>query len=185
MPICDGCGRSVDEAHIRRRIERLEMATRFRPVHIGVLLIDAAPPARQEDFFYATSGAGTRSAAGQAYFDEMAKLAGAAAGSGAANASGAEAILAEFQRRGFFLTHAVECSFDDASELTAAIRRLARTVLLRVQTSYKPKHVALISAPTAELIETFRAGGWADRLILDNGRPFAPESVAIVSSQVA
>lgn len=187
MAVCDGCGRSVDEAHVRRRIERLEMATRFRPIHIGVLLIDAAPPARQEDFFYATAGAGARSAAGQTYFHQLAKLAGAVPSSGAPGLSGteAEAVLAEFQRRGFFLAHAVECPFDDAGELTAAIRRLARTVLLRVQTSYKPKHVAPISAPTAELIETFRAGGWADRLILDDGRPFAPESVAIVSSQVA
>lgn len=185
MPVCDGCGRSVDEAHIRRRIERLEMATRFRPIHIGVLLIDAAPPARQEDFFYAAAH-GARSAAGQTYFEALAKLAGAS-GSGAPRTSGAEAeaILAEFQRRGFFLAHAVECPFDDASEVTAAIRRLARTVLLRVQTSYKPKHVALISAPTAELIETFRTSGWADRLILSNGRPFAPESIAIALSQVA
>lgn len=187
MPVCDGCGRSVDEAHVRQRIERLEMATRFRPIHIGVLLIDAAPPERLEDFFYAAVGDGTHSAAGQASFNELAKLAGAMADSGAASGSGteAEAVRTEFQRRGFFLTHAVECPFDSASELSAAIRCLGKTVVLRVQTSYKPKHVALISAPTGELIETFRAAGWADRLLLNNGAPFAPESVVDLLPQLA
>ncbi len=52
MPVCDGCGMQADDAHIRRRIERLELATRFRPIHIQALLIDAAPPSRSEDYFY-------------------------------------------------------------------------------------------------------------------------------------
>jgi hypothetical protein len=52
MPVCDGCGAQADDAHIRRRIERLELSTRFRPIHIQVLLIDAAPPTRHEEYFY-------------------------------------------------------------------------------------------------------------------------------------
>jgi hypothetical protein len=174
VPVCDGCGARVDEAHIRRRIARLERATRFRPIHIGLLLIDAAPPARLEDYFYDPSGSGdARSVEGQLYFDELVKLAGPVPDAGA----GAEALLADFQRRGFFLTAAVECPVDlaDASE---AIRQLAPTVLRRVQTSYKPKHVALISEPTKELIGAFRAAGWGDRLILDGGAPFASASFA-------
>lgn len=51
MPVCDGCGVQADGDHIRRRIERLELATRFRPIHIHVLLVDAAPPSRLEDYF--------------------------------------------------------------------------------------------------------------------------------------
>lgn len=180
MPVCDGCGRSVDEAHIRRRIERLEMATRFRPVHIGVLLIDAAPPERQEDFFYATAGDAARSTAGESYFNELAKLAGATATSGpsVAFASEREPTLAEFQRRGFFLTYAVECPMEGPADLPDAIRRSAPTVLLRSRTSYKPKHIALISEPTSALIEPFRAAGWSDRLILDNSQPFSVVSLA-------
>lgn len=172
MPVCDGCGRSVDEAHIRRRIERLEVATRFRPIHIGALLIEAAPPARAEDFFYGGGTDGTRSAAGQNYFNELAKL----TGTRVVSANGeSEPVLAEFQRRGFFLTAAVECPVDDFRELRSAVQRFAPTVLRRVQSSYKPKHVVLISEPSSELIDAFRGAGWGDRLILDGAAPFAKE----------
>ncbi|HTU33460.1 MAG TPA: hypothetical protein VMF66_06625 [Candidatus Acidoferrum sp.] len=174
MPVCDGCGRNVDEAHIRQRIERLELATRFRPIHIGVLLIDAAPPARTEDFFYSIRRDGVRSAAGQSYFDALAKLAGVEVVTGPAQR---ESVLTEFQRRGLFLTSAVECPVGDSDELRSAVRRLAPTVLRRAQTSYKPKHIALISEPTSDLIETFRTAGWGDRVILDHGAPFAVESI--------
>lgn len=174
MPVCDGCGRNVDEAHIRRRIERLEMATRFRPVHIGALLIDAAPPTNAQDFFYAVGRDGARSAAGDTYFNALAKLTGTRIGSADASA---EPVLTEFQRRGFFLTSAAECPVDDTRDLSAAVRRLAPTVLRRVQVSYKPKHVVLISEATSELIDAFRTGGWADRLILDGAAPFAAESI--------
>jgi hypothetical protein len=175
VPVCDGCGRSVDEAHIRRRIERLEMATRFRPIHIGVLLIDAVPAAQQEDFFYATADS-TRSPAGHKYFNELAKLAGTIAP--AESVCEREAALAEFQRHGFFLTYAVECPIEDPAELRASIRCSAQTVLLRVRTSYKPKHIALISEPTSALIDPFRAAGWSDCLLLDSGRPFSAESLS-------
>ncbi len=174
MPVCDGCGRSVDEAHIRRRIERLERATRFRPIHISVLLIDSAPLDRPEDFFYALPNDRSRSTAGQAYFNGIAKLAGTAIDSSHAP----ESVLAEFQRRGFFLASAVECPVDDSAELTAMVRRLAPTVLRRVQYSYKPKQIALVSQLTSALIDTFSAAGWRDRLILDNAAPFSIESIA-------
>jgi hypothetical protein len=52
MPICDGCGAAVEPEHIRARIERLELATRYRPVHIQTLLIGSAPPVRPEEYFY-------------------------------------------------------------------------------------------------------------------------------------
>ena len=77
MVVCDGCGAQADDAHIRARIERLELATRFRPIHIQVLLIDAAPPARPEDYFYAvTKDRSIRSVDSRAYFDELMKCAG-------------------------------------------------------------------------------------------------------------
>lgn len=170
MPICDGCGEHVDDAHIRQRIERLELATRFRPIHIDVLLVDAAPPIRLEDFLYNTSSrARERSAAGQWYVDELAKLAG-----GLENQSTpVGSILIELQRRGFFLASAVECPTGRGEKLVPAIRRLIRTVVLRIQTSYRPKHVALLGDETRELIGPLRAAGWGDRLILDNRAPLA------------
>ncbi len=65
MPLCDGCGAQVDGAHIRRRIERLELATRFRPIHIQAIILDAAPFATPEDYFYRASGSAQRSVASQ------------------------------------------------------------------------------------------------------------------------
>ena len=77
MALCDGCGLQVDDAHIRRRIERLELATRFRPIRIHVLLIDAAPPISEEDYFYrASSNREERSLVSRMYFDEIVKSAG-------------------------------------------------------------------------------------------------------------
>jgi hypothetical protein len=169
MPVCDGCGAQVDDAHIRRRIERLELATRFRPIHISILLIDAAPPARFEDYFYrATKDRAERSPASRAYFDGLVKCAGVAAGAGTSE----EAALAEFQRRGYFLIGAVECALEGHPEPAKAIEQAAPVVVRRVKVSYKPKSVAFLSSYTEALIPLFQANDWADRLILDHGRPF-------------
>jgi hypothetical protein len=54
MPICDGCGATVDGEHIRARIARLELATRYRSVHIQTLLIGVAPPERAENYLYSS-----------------------------------------------------------------------------------------------------------------------------------
>src|ERR1700685_3343133 len=109
MPVCDGCGATVDDAHIRDRIERLEMATRYRPIHIQVLILDAAPPVRPEDYFYrATSDGSERSPKSRAYFDALIK----SAGDNPARFSTDAHALAEFQRRGLFLTNVVECPAD-------------------------------------------------------------------------
>ena len=43
------------DAHIRRRIERLELATRYRPIHIQTLFLALAPPEAMEDFFYSVA----------------------------------------------------------------------------------------------------------------------------------
>ena len=58
MAVCDGCGREADAGHVRRRIERLEAATRYRPVHVETLLIGSAPPERMEEYFYASETEG-------------------------------------------------------------------------------------------------------------------------------
>ncbi|HTS13622.1 MAG TPA: hypothetical protein VMH00_16000 [Candidatus Limnocylindrales bacterium] len=168
MPVCDGCGARVDDAHIRQRIERLELATRFRPIHIHLLLMDAAPPSRPEDFFYRVSRPSARSVASRMYFTELAKLVGVKPG----REGPEETTLGEFQKRGMFLTYAVECPVEDYNELSAAVRRLAPTVVKRVQTSYQPKYIAPISQPTQELVKLFQMTGLGDRLVLNEGAPF-------------
>lgn len=169
MPVCDGCGAQVDEAHIRQRIERLELATRFRPIHIQVLLLDAAPPPAPRDFFYrAAGGSEDRSVASQMYCTEILKCIGHAPG---ASFHG-DLELNEFQKRGFYLAHAVDCPVTPPDELAQTVKRLAPTVALRVNSSYKPKWVALISHALQPVVLSLQDKGWADRLILDGGKPF-------------
>lgn len=170
MIACDACGYPADPQHVRQRIERLELATRFRPVHIRVLLIDAAPPVRPEDYFYrAVKDRSVRCETSRAYFDELVKCVGTPRDSNLDE----EVELTDFQRHGLFLTHAVECSIPDSSDLADAVIRVRPGVLKRIQLSYKPKFIALLSLGLGELIPALQAADWGDRLILDGGKPFA------------
>jgi hypothetical protein len=145
------------------------MATRFRPIHIQTLVIDACPPPALGDFFYNAGPNGSqRSAAGRAYFDELAKCSPDAT----AKEAGDEAVLSEWQRRGLFLANVVDCHFDSAPDLESAVSKLSKTTLLRLSASYKPKTVALISGHTSSLVPVLRDAGWADKLILDSDAPF-------------
>jgi hypothetical protein len=174
MPICDGCGAQVDEGHIRQRIERLELATRFRPIHIQVLLLDAAPPAKLEDYFYhPASDSDERSVASRMYFDELVKCIGHAPGMRTEE----EATLAEFQKHGFFLAYAVECPVAAPSELAETIKRLAPTVARRVNSSYKPKFVAPISRMLQDVTPLLQSKGWSGKMILNDGKPFDDPSL--------
>jgi len=169
MTICDGCGAEVDDEHVRARIERLEFSTRFRPIRIQVLFIDGVPPARAEDFFYRpVLDRSVRSLASRMYFDEMAKSIGMAPGPDLREQS----VLTEFQRRGYYLTYAVECPVEGHAAQEAAVRALAPTIQKRVQLSYKPKYILPLSQPTTDLVSLFQLIGWADRVILDKGGPF-------------
>src|SRR6202030_4740136 len=49
---CDGCGQLASAEHIARRLQRLEWATRFRPIHIQALLLAAAVPDADSEFLY-------------------------------------------------------------------------------------------------------------------------------------
>jgi hypothetical protein len=175
MLVCDGCGAQADDAHIRARIERLELATRFRPIHIQVLLIDVVPPARPEDYLYAVvADRSVRSVGSRTYFDELMKCAGFSSDAAIQEVT----ALAEFQRRGLFLANAIECPINASSESELAVGKFAQTVVQRVRGSYKPKYVALLSRATRELVQPLSDAGWKDRLILDSGGPFVDPFVA-------
>ena len=167
MTLCDSCGAPPDDRHVRERIERLELATRLRPVHIQVLLLDAAPPTRAEDYFYhAAKDRSVRSADARNYFDELI----ACSGSNTAGEIGEEAALEAFQRRGFFLAYAVECPVQDNAALANAVGRVVPTLLKRLQISYRPKYVAVLSESLQGLVPVLQDAGWADCLILDEGK---------------
>jgi len=100
LTTCDGCGQAGSAEHVARRLKRLEWATRHRPVHIHTLFLGAASPEAEAEFLYSPA-------------DEFRGEAAAlleVAGISAAGKS-ADAVLVEFQRRGYFLTHALECPF--------------------------------------------------------------------------
>jgi len=170
MLVCDGCGMPADDVHIRRRVERLELATRFRPIHIQVLLIDAAPPFRTEDYFYrAVGNREERSKMSRHYFDEIVKCSGFAPDSEVAE----ETALAEFQHRGFYLAHAVECPTDPADALTAAMELAGPVLIRRIEKSYKPKYVALLSGSLVPMIPLLEQSELRDRMLLNNDKPFS------------
>jgi hypothetical protein len=169
MPLCDGCGAQVDDAHIRARIERLEMATRFRPVHIQVLLLGVAPPAAPEDFFYRAAEKGTdRSAGGRHFFDALLSCTGENASRFATETE----ALTEFQRKGLFFAHVVECPEATATEKEAALARCVPSLVKRIQFSYKPKHIAPLWSELQPIVPLLTTADFSDRLILDGGRPF-------------
>src|SRR2546430_10647247 len=96
--VCDGCGQLASPEHIARRLQRLEWTTRYRPVHIGSLLLGAVAPRGDSEFIYCPAGK----------WNGEAQYLLAAAGL-ALDGKPPESVLAEFQRGGFFVTHVLEC----------------------------------------------------------------------------
>ena len=174
--VCDGCGELADGRHIQQRIERLELATRFRPIHIQVLMLDAGASARPEDYFYRLGADGSpRSPEGRSYFQDLTGGLGWAADEADEPNDREEAALEGFQRRGLFVAYAVECPVQDNLRLAGAVTARIPIMLQRFKASYRPKFVAL-RAPVGEVIRPLRDLGWGDRLILDGGRPFTRSS---------
>src|SRR5215469_12969803 len=181
MRVCDGCGAEVDEAHIRRRIERLEMATRFRPIHIQVLLLGDAPPTSTEDYFYRIPVQGeTRSAGGNRFAAEMM----AAAGITSEEVTNAESALADFQRCGFYLADAVECPVTP-EELDERVSRLAPTIIKRIAFSYRPKYVAVVGVAAHRLIPVLKKSAIGEKLVTPESRESTSGTRAITGEEIA
>jgi hypothetical protein len=162
---CDGCGQSATSVHLAKRFERLEWTTRYRPVHIGAVLLGAMAPAQDEDFLYSPSGE---------FSGEAGKVLEAAGISRIGKA--VEATLVEFQRRGLFLTYVLECplgplNVGDAERLLDA--RFAATAA-RIRRSLRPKRVV----PISRLLEPLLLGSngpvdLGSALITDGDRLFS------------
>ena len=176
-PVCDGCLLPASDEHIALRLQRLELATRFRPIHIQLLLLAEAPPPRLQDYFYyPAKERSERSGLSRVLFDELTQAVGIEGGEG----KPAEATLGEFQRRGFFLADSLECPVE---EIVPAVRegvranafelshRYAPVIVKRILFSYKPRHIALLSTRTRHLIPFFHQAGLRDRLLLYQGLP--------------
>jgi hypothetical protein len=176
--LCDGCGQISSPAHIAQRLQRLEWTTRYRPVHIQTLLLGAASSLKEKDFLYSPS---------VEFQGEAAKL--LEVGGISAASKTREAVLAEFQRAGFFLTHVLECAFDtespddsngpetsDSNDSALRERRLLEqrlpAIATRIRRSLKPKRVVLISQILEPLVEKFGAMQLGCPIVLHEGKPF-------------
>jgi hypothetical protein len=166
--VCDGCGQPASPEHIARRLERLELTTRYRPVHVASLLLAAVSPKDEPDFLYAGKFAG-----------EAARVL-ECVGIGT-NGKTAEGVLAEFQRAGYFLAHALECPLDaaEASDAgrAALLRARAAAVAARIRRSLRPKRAVLISEQLAPLLAELSSSELGCPVVLDNGKPFAIEGL--------
>lgn len=189
--LCDGCGRPASAEHLALRLRRLELATRFRPIHIHVLFLMEAPPPRLEDYFYFVpeNGAAARTQRAEPWsllFDSLLTGAGISLERGKSD----EACLGEFQRQGLFLAEAIECAAEDEDSARASgaaapraseplLLRLVPTMIKRIQFSYKPQHIAIIFPGLVPLISLLKQGDLGDRLLLHDGRtlPF-PQSAS-------
>jgi hypothetical protein len=152
---CDGCGLPASPAQIAERLNRLELATRYRPIHIGVLFVAAAPSIRPEDDFY-------RPPESREFFDlllgavEIPAL-GNTTPSGEDSREKEVARLVEFQRRGYYLSYLSECPLPTGKEaVTPAISRLGSTLLRRIRFNYRPRQIAILGnhfSPLGGIIE--------------------------------
>jgi hypothetical protein len=162
---CDGCGQKASSEHIARRLERLEWATRYRPVHIHTLLLGGVSPVDQREFAYSPKGE---------FRGEAARVFGAAGISLAGKDP--EAVHAEFQRGGFFLTHVLECPFESEAGnddgLAPLLARRLAAVATRIRRSLKPKRVVLVSRTLEPVLDQILALQLGCPVVLDGGRPF-------------
>jgi hypothetical protein len=163
---CDGCGQPASPEHIARRLQRLEWTTRYRPVHIGTLLLGAVSPQADADFLYAGTFEG-----------EAVRLLHVAGIDAAGKTS--EAVLAEFQRGGFLLTHVLECPIEylpgNGIRDVGLLQRVA-PVAARIRRSLKPKRVVLISEQLTPIASRFSSAELGCPVLLDDGKPFALDS---------
>jgi len=161
---CDGCGQGASPAHVAQRLQRLEWTTRYRPIHIGTLLLGAVAPREDADFLYAPEGK----------FAGEAKLVLQAAGVSAAGKS-TDSVLPEFQRGGFLLAHVLECPLEESNSgrVQELVESCLPATLARIRRSLKPKRMALISRSLAFVVANFHSADLNCALSLDGGKPFA------------
>jgi hypothetical protein len=166
---CDGCGQLADSQHIAMRLQRLEWATRFRPVHIHALLLSGIAPAQNAEFLYSLDGefrGGARHLLNAVQISE--------------NGKSAESVLTEFQKRGLMLVHVLDCPLaSDLSpfEVRPLLENHLAAAVTRIRRSLKPKRVLLLSSSLQPLADKLRQ--------TDLGCPVIPSSGSVFLSSSA
>lgn len=167
--LCDGCGQVASAEHTARRLQRLEWATRFRPVHIATLLLGAVSPAADDEFLYCGKFSGEAGA-----LLDVASI--------TVTGKSSETVLNEFQRGGFFLSHVLECPLEGAGDrggtLDALVSRRVPALAARVRRSLKPRRTILFASGAATGISLIADAGLGCPVLLDDGKPFVLPSAA-------
>jgi hypothetical protein len=187
--LCDGCGLPASPEHIASRVERLELATQFRPIHIHVLFVALEPMPRLEDDFY-------RPPESRDFFDSFLSALNIS-DDAATDAktrhiesqvpdSGVAKVL-EFQRRGYYLTYLSECPLtSERSAVTSkCVSRLAPMLIKRIRFNYKPKYVALLGANLNPLIAAFDHARIGPLMLLKQGAPLTIPECALYLERAA
>ena len=155
---CDGCGQLAAPGHIARRLQRLEWATRFRPLHIQTLLLGGVSPQDDDEFLYNLDSS-TKGEA-QVVLDAVQI---------STKGKSREDVLTEFQKLGLMLTHVLECPIDgDATDSREVIEKHLLAAVARIRRSLKPKRVLLLWADLERLGDQLRR--------TDLGCPILPAS---------
>jgi hypothetical protein len=164
--ICDGCGQAASPEHVTRRLQRLEWMTRYRPVHVGTVLLGTYSPDADSDFLYAETAEVT---------GEAARVLAAVGISTQGKAK--EAILSEFQRGGFLLGYVLECALEPESRNDAALAALLKArmpaFLARLRRSFLPKRAASISSKLDPFLAGLTEKELGCALLSDGGKSFA------------
>jgi hypothetical protein len=130
------------------------------------LVLHPAPPAQLEDYFYKPAlNGGKLNEQSQAFFDALM----AAAAVETAQGKDEEALLGEFQRKGWYLAECCECPLEESGIAPQDVaERFAETVVKRVRLSYKPKRIAFTSRSLEPMIKALQNAGFADVFALKN-----------------
>jgi hypothetical protein len=161
---CDGCGQFAPPAHIARRLQRLEWATRYRPVHIQTLLLGGILPSQQSSYLYAESEQISGEAGQLLQALEISK-----------DGRDRDAILSEFQKRGLVLSYVLECPLEgrlSPSEVQGLLERQLRSTVVRVRRSLKPKRVLLFTKELGMVAGKIAEGELECPILTDNGKAF-------------
>ncbi len=126
-----------------------------------LFLADAPPPGIENDFYNTAATDGSGLSVGRNLAEHFFEALDIRFGPG-----NREDCLAEFQKRGYFLAFSVECPSDPIGPL---VRRLGPAVVKRIQLSYKPRFIVLLSSNTQPLIGVLQEAGLGNRLILRDG----------------
>ncbi len=161
---CDGCGQFAPPAHIARRLQRLEWATRYRPVHIHTLLLGGILPSQQSSYLYSDS---------EQFSGEARQLLQAVEIS--TEGKTRDQVLCEFQKRGLLLMHVLDCPLEgrlSVSEVQGLLDRQLTSALVRLRRSLKPKRVLLFSKELAAVAPKITEANTECPILAENGMPF-------------